>query len=83
MEHTCRLLVVRLTCFLWQSLIVSTKITLNALLSSFIFEKYHLILSPILMTQEVIWIALLRHADNYWFYLKIEQNKNNINNYTL
>ena len=28
------------------------------------------------MTQEVIWIALLRHAGKkHWFYLKIEQNK--------
>ena len=31
---------------------------------------------------EVIWIALLRDTQINWFYLKIEQNKNNINNYT-
>ena len=27
------------------------------------------------MTQEVIWIALLRDTQINWFYLKIEQNK--------
>ena len=31
---------------------------------------------------EVIWIAFIRDTQINWFYLKIEQNKNNINNYT-
>ena len=31
---------------------------------------------------EVIWIAFNSTQIKHWFYLKIEQNKNNINNYT-
>ena len=31
---------------------------------------------------EVIWIAFNSTQIKHWFYLKIEQNRNNINNYT-
>ena len=34
------------------------------------------------MTREVIWIAFNSTQIKHWFYLKIEQNRNNINNYT-
>ena len=46
------------------------------------FWYIELVLLPILKTQEVIWIAFNSTQIKHWFYLKIEQNKNNnINNY--